>query len=200
LLEVLHRQDAGHNRHVDAAPSHAIEILEIKVILEEELGDGAGCTRIDLGREHVEIGFGRGALRMPFEVGRYRHFGIGKALDAGNMVGGITITPGMRRITLAHPADRVRRAALRCGALRPPIIADHGIDLLAAGGDAGEMGGGLERGLDQNPGTLERGAAGAIGYRNKIGPQWRQPRDGFPERALHLLGLRRKKLEGYSDA
>src|SRR5262245_41477350 len=41
-LEVLHRQDARHDRDVDAARPYAVEIAEIEVVLEEELGDGAG--------------------------------------------------------------------------------------------------------------------------------------------------------------
>src|SRR5262249_793394 len=41
LLEVLHRQDAGHDRHVDAACAHAVEVAEVEVVLEEELGDRA---------------------------------------------------------------------------------------------------------------------------------------------------------------
>src|SRR5262249_5998333 len=45
LFEVLYRQDAGHDRHIDAACAHAVEVSEVKVVLEEELGDrprGAG--------------------------------------------------------------------------------------------------------------------------------------------------------------
>src|ERR1700740_3649469 len=41
LLEILHRQNAGHDRNVDAGGPHAVEIAEIKVVLEKELRHGA---------------------------------------------------------------------------------------------------------------------------------------------------------------
>src|SRR5579883_3458177 len=37
LLEILHRQDSGHDRNGDAGRPHAVEITEVEAILEEEL-------------------------------------------------------------------------------------------------------------------------------------------------------------------
>ena len=53
LLEVLHRQNAGHDRNLNAARPHAIKEAEIKIVIEEELRDGARCTGVDLGFEDV---------------------------------------------------------------------------------------------------------------------------------------------------
>ena len=44
-LEILHRQDARHDRDIDAARAHAVEIAEIEIVLEEELRDGARGAR-----------------------------------------------------------------------------------------------------------------------------------------------------------
>src|SRR5437762_3623035 len=58
----------------------------------------------------------------------------------------------------------------------------------------------VEDALDSGVGALAGGATGAVGHGDEIGAQWRQPRDRFPQRLLHLLGLGRKKLEGDADA
>ena len=70
--------------------------------------------------------------------------------------------------------------------------------------DAGEMRGRRQRGLGQDAldgrvGALARRAAGAIGHRDEIRPQRREPLDRLPQRLLHLLGLRRKELERDAD-
>ena len=44
-LEILHRQDARHDRDIDAARAHAVEIAEVEIVLEEELRDGAARRR-----------------------------------------------------------------------------------------------------------------------------------------------------------
>src|SRR5580658_1159570 len=36
-LEVLHRQDAGHDRNIDAARTHAVEIAKVQSVVEKEL-------------------------------------------------------------------------------------------------------------------------------------------------------------------
>ena len=60
LLEVLNREDARRDRHRNTARAHAIEITEIKIVLEEELSDGPRRARVDLGGEHVDVGIDRG--------------------------------------------------------------------------------------------------------------------------------------------
>ena len=49
--------------------------------------------------------------------------------------------------------------------------------------------------LDGRVGALARRTAGAVGDRHEVRPQRREPLDGLPERALHLVGLRREELE-----
>src|SRR5262249_30246712 len=62
LLEVLHRQNAGHDRDRDAAGAYAIEIAKIEVVIEKELGDGAAGAGVDLGLEHIDVGLYRGTV------------------------------------------------------------------------------------------------------------------------------------------
>src|SRR6202020_3339826 len=45
LIEVLHWQNAGHDRDADSAFANLLEITEIEIVLEEELGDGAAPAR-----------------------------------------------------------------------------------------------------------------------------------------------------------
>src|SRR5580704_12824838 len=80
-LEVLHREDAGYDRDIDAACAHAVEIAKIEIVLEEKLRDCAGGAGVDLGLEHVDIGGNRGAVRMLFRIGRNRNFNIGNTFD-----------------------------------------------------------------------------------------------------------------------
>src|SRR3974377_2021226 len=40
-LEVLYRQNAGHDRDIDAARANAVEIPEVQIVVEEELRDRA---------------------------------------------------------------------------------------------------------------------------------------------------------------
>src|ERR1700710_2285267 len=72
LLEILHRQNAGHDGNGDAAGVHAVEIAEVEIVIEEELGDGACRAGIDLGLQHVDVGIEARAFRMPLRIGRHR--------------------------------------------------------------------------------------------------------------------------------
>ena len=56
LLEIVHRHDAGHDRNIDAARADAIEIAKVEVVVEEDLGDGAGRAGIDLGLQDIDVG------------------------------------------------------------------------------------------------------------------------------------------------
>ena len=62
-LEVRHRHDAGHDRHVDAGRRGVVAEAQEIVGLEEELGDAAVGAGIDLALEVVEIGLGVGRVR-----------------------------------------------------------------------------------------------------------------------------------------
>ena len=79
------------------------------------------------------------------------------------------------------------------------------VDLVARRAHAGQMRGRRQRGLGEDAlhrrvGALARRAARAVGHRHEIRPQRREPLDRLPQRALHLLGLRREELERDVDA
>ena len=56
-LENLHRQQARHDRDVDATRAHAVEIAEVQIVLEEKLRDRPRRAGVDLCLEHVDVGF-----------------------------------------------------------------------------------------------------------------------------------------------
>src|SRR5579885_289808 len=107
LLEILYRENAGHDRDADAGGTHAVEIAKVKAVVEEELGDRARCTGVDLGLEHVDIGGERGTVRVLFRIRGNRDFKVGYALYAGDEVGGVTVAAGMRRVSFVEAAGRV---------------------------------------------------------------------------------------------
>ena len=76
LLEIVHRHDAGHDRNIDAAGADAVEIAEVEVVIEEDLGDGAGGAGIDLGLQHIDVGVEVAAFGMLFGIGGYRDLDI----------------------------------------------------------------------------------------------------------------------------
>src|SRR5436190_16616904 len=86
-----------------------------------------------------------------------------------------------------------------------PVVADDLVDFLAAGADAGQVRGRLERGLfkdalDRAVGPLARGAAGAVGHRHEGWIERLEPVDRGPQGLFHRLGLRGEELEREADA
>src|SRR5256885_11412498 len=73
LLEIVHRHDAGDDRNIDAAGADAVEVAEVKVVIEEHLRDGARRAGIDLGLQRIDVGVERRALRMLLRIGRNRN-------------------------------------------------------------------------------------------------------------------------------
>ena len=71
-----------------------------------------------------------------------------------------------------------------------PRDARHKSDARPASGGLGQDAG------DGGMGALAGRSAGAIGHRDEIRRERRQPVDGVPQVALHLFGLGRKELEG----
>ena len=57
-LEVRHRHDARHHRHVDAGRRRLVAEAQEVVGLEEELGDAAVSAGIDLALEVLQVGLG----------------------------------------------------------------------------------------------------------------------------------------------
>ena len=62
-LEVRHRHDARHDRHVDAGRRRVVAEAQEIVGLEEELGDAAVGAGIDLALQVLEVGLGVGRSR-----------------------------------------------------------------------------------------------------------------------------------------
>ena len=142
---------------------------------------------------------------MLLRIGRDRDLEIGDALDAGDEIGGVAIAVGMRRVALADAAERIAAQRHDVAHARRHIGCDHLVDLGAGRRHAGEMRGGRERrlgedALDRRVGALAGRAAGAVGDRDEVRRERREPRDRLPQGLLHLLGLRREELEGDADA
>src|SRR6516165_9542303 len=138
-LEILNGEDSRHDRDRYSGRAHALEIAEVEVVLEKELGHRARRTRIDLGLEHVDVGRDRRTIGMLLRIGRHRDFDVRDALDAGDEIGGVGIAAGMRRVFLTGAADRIaaQRHDVAYAGLR--VSADHGVDLIAGRCDAGQM-------------------------------------------------------------
>src|SRR4029079_5135787 len=85
-----------------------------------------------------------------------------------------------------------------------PIIADHGVDLLARRVNAGEMRRRLQLRLfqdagDRGVGALAGGTTRAIGDGNIARPQRLEPPDGAPQRLLDGVRARVKERERHVD-
>ena len=111
----------------------------------------------------------------------------------------------MRRVFLADAARRIAAQRHDVAHARLPIGADHAVDLIARRADASEMRGRRQRGLGEDAlhrrvRALARRAARAVRDRDEIRPQGAKPLDRVPQRALHLVGLRREELERDVDA
>lgn len=86
LLEVLDRHDARQDRDLDAPGADLVEIAEIDIVIEEELGDRPRRAGIDLLLERIDIGIERGGFRVFLGIGRDRDLEIADALQAGDEV------------------------------------------------------------------------------------------------------------------
>ena len=119
------------------------------------------------------IGLDGRAVRMLLRIGRDRDLDVGDALDAGDEIGGIAVAAGMRRVALADAADRIAAQRHDVAHAGVAIAADHGVDLVARRGDAGEMRRRRQRGLgedalDGRVRALAGRAAGAVGHRDEV--------------------------------
>ena len=140
------------------------------------------------------------AVGVLLRISRYGHFDVGEPFDAGNEIGGIAITSGVRRVAFTDAADRIAAQRHDVTHAGSTIIADHAVDLIACRRNASEMGRRYECSLGQNAfdravGAFTSGAARAISHGDEMGPQRRQPRNRFPQCAFHLLGLGWKEFE-----
>src|SRR6476619_808290 len=196
--------DTGHDGDGDAAIAHPVEISEVHLVVEEELGDGGRRAGIDLLPKHVDIGIDGRRLWMLLRIAGDRHVERRNVLDAAREVGGIDIAARGRHIILADAAGWVAAQRHDMADTDVPIVADHGIDLFARRVNAGEMSRRLQLRLlqhagDRGVGALAGGTTGAIGDGNIARPQRLKPADRAPQRLLHGCRARRKELERHVD-
>jgi hypothetical protein len=124
-------------------------------------------------------------------------------LQAGDQLDRVAVAVRVRLIALtlfrrvAAKSDDVPHAGR-------PIFSGDVFDLGAARLDAGEVGGGVERGLARDPldrgvGARARRAAGAVSDGHEAGGERLERLDRLPEHLLHLLRLGREELEADVD-
>src|SRR5215468_1884946 len=138
---------------------------------------------------------------MLLRIHRYRNLDISNAFYAAHQIRCIAIALRMRRIAFSNATDRIATQRHNVANTGRHIRADHTIDLRAVGSHAGQMRSRCERGLRYDPpdsrvGALACRSAGAVGDGDEGGGEWRESRDRLPQGFFHLLGLRRKELEG----
>src|SRR5665648_1018513 len=85
----MDRDEPRHDRDGDAGGADAVEIAEIDLVIEEELGDGARGAGVDLRLQHVDIGLDGGRLRVLLGIAGERKLERRDLLDAGGEIGGI---------------------------------------------------------------------------------------------------------------
>src|SRR6202165_2382273 len=138
LLEVVHRHDAGHDRNGDAAGANPVEIAKIEVVVEEDLGDGAGSTGIDLGFEDIDVGIEVAAFRMLLGVGGGGNTGVRMtAVDIGHEIRRMAIAVRMRGVGCA---DAIRRIAAQCYDMADADIVIEADDIVDLGGGPTQRG------------------------------------------------------------
>src|SRR5262245_11819585 len=204
LLEIVDGNDAGHDGNVDTAGADAIEVTVEQFVLEEELRDRGRGAGIDLGFEHIDIGVDARRLRVLLGVAADGNLERGDTLGAFDEVGGVDVAALRRLVAFADSSGRIAAERHDVPHAEIPIIADDAVNLLASGGDAGEMGGRVQRRLAQHArnrgvGALAGRAAGAIGYGDIARSEWLEAADRAPQRLFHRLALRRKELERHID-
>src|SRR5690242_12217227 len=199
-LEVRDRHDARHDRHVDAGLRRGLAEAQEVVALEEELGDAAVGAGIDLALQVLEVGIDARRIGMLLGIARDADLEVADLLQAGDQCGGIGVAAGMRAVLAAHAARRIATQRHDVADAGVPVGAGDIVDLALGGGDAGEMGGGLDAGLLLEPHhrlvrALAGRAAGAVGHGEESGLERRETLDRLPQGALGRLGLGRRELE-----
>src|SRR5215217_7138403 len=69
LLEILHRQNAGHDRDLNPACAYAVEVTKVEIVVEEELRYRTSRARIHLLFQHIDVSFHRRAVGMLLRIG-----------------------------------------------------------------------------------------------------------------------------------
>ena len=191
--------------NVDAARAHPVEIAQIEVVVEEELGDGARRAGVDLAPSARRYRprrrrFPDASRDRPRPRPRNR-----RARGCRRRVGGRLVALGMRH-------DRPCRARRRIAAQRHDV-AHAGVAIGATTSStssrvaatqvrcaAGFSVGFLDDARDGGVGALARRAAGAVGHGHEARPSGARRSIELPQGLLHLVGLRREEFEGDADA
>ena len=142
---------------------------------------------------------------MALRIGADRHLEVADLADAAHQVGGIAIAFRMRHEAGADAARRIAPEGHDVVDAGIAELADHRVDFVLAGADAGEVGcrfqarfpGDSRHGRQR---AVASGAARAIGDRDEGGMHRLEFRDGAPEGGLGLAGLGREELEGDGQA
>jgi hypothetical protein len=205
-VEVGHRHDARHDRNGDPRGARLVDEAQEGVDVEEELTDAQGRAGVDLGLQHIDVVVQRRALGMLLGIDADQHLERGDAAQRRRQLGRVLVAVLARHVDAADAALARRRVAAQrhdVAHADVPVVVDHLVDLGAAGADAGQVRGRLQRGLVEDPldgavGALAGRAPGAVGHRDEGRVQRGQTGDRLPQALFHLLGLRRKELERHA--
>ena len=193
LGEIGDRQDARHDRHADTSGGGTVTKAQVQIDVEKELGDRTAGAGVELGFQIIEVVPGAARRGMGFGISGDADLEIGDPLQPGDQIRRIGIAAGMRRIAvraICRPAaDRpVGRIAAQRDDMADagfPIVAGNVVDLIAGGGDAGQMRGRFEPGFLADPphrrvGALAGRTAGSVSNRDKARRQRLEPLDDRP--------------------
>ena len=199
LAVVRDRHDARHDGHVDARGAGLVDVVEVDLVVEEELGDQEARARLHLLARVAQVARAIRGVEVHLGEARGAHAEVEALADQPDQ---------LHRV--GEPA-RVRLprglAARRVAAEGEHVLDAGGLDLLeelhealARLADARQVRHRLDaevaldrlRDLD---GAVAGGAAGAVGHRDVVGLVVLQDLERVPERLLPLVGLRREELE-----
>ena len=156
------------------AVAHAQEVPGV----EERIADGAVGPRIHLALQHVQVGRRIAGLGVRFRIAAHRHLEGRATLDAGHQFGAAGIALRMGRERRPQPARRIAAQRHDMAHAGIPVVADHGVDFLAAGAHAGQLA------FENSP--LRFG--GRVGAPRAWAPPW------IPMSADILIGLAREAV------
>uniref|UniRef100_A0A0N4ZXP4 EF-hand domain-containing protein n=1 Tax=Parastrongyloides trichosuri TaxID=131310 RepID=A0A0N4ZXP4_PARTI len=144
--KVGHRHDAGDQGNGHPRRPHPVAETQEGLDVEEELGHGARGAGVDLGLQHLDVVVDGRAFRVLFRIGADRDLKPADAGDGGGQFGGVGVAVCARRIGAADARRTGRVAAQGDDVIDADglISFDDFIDLVAAGLDAGQVGGGAQ--------------------------------------------------------
>ena len=173
LFQRQHGHQAGHDRDVDSGRAAFFNEAVINGVVEKELRGDEGGTGVDFAFQGVEVGFERGGLGVFFRI----------TADAEAEIGVAGLKQGDELVGVAKAVGRGRERGRALGRIAPEghdVAKTAGVDAIgevmqlgARVADAGEVrhDGEAELMAQQRTdlrGAFPGGAAGPVGYRNKV--------------------------------